>query len=73
MAEDDTTIAPLTLDRNQAAAALNVPVATLLNLTRTTQLRSVSIGKHRRWLLTDLREFIEDRRKNEPCVRAAGR
>lgn len=59
MAEPLTTIAPLTLDKQQAAGALNVPVDTLLNLTRTGQLRAIMVGKHRRWLLADLSEFVK--------------
>ncbi len=72
MAEIDTTIAPLTLDKQQAAAALNVPVDTLLNLTRTVQLRCVQIGKHKRWLLDDLREYVENQRDEGACTRTAG-
>ena len=72
MAETETTIEPLTLDKEQAAAALNVPIDTLLNLTRTGQVQCVQIGKHKRWLLDDLREYVENQRENEPCTRAAG-
>ena len=66
------TIEALTLTKEQAAAALNVPPDTLLNLTRTGQLRSIMVGKHKRWLLDDLREYVENQRSNEPCVRKAG-
>ena len=72
VAETETTIAPLTLTKEEAAAALNVPPDTLLNLTRTGQLRCVAIGKHRRWLLDDLREYVENQRGDEPCARKAG-
>ncbi|MCZ6652984.1 MAG: helix-turn-helix domain-containing protein [Planctomycetota bacterium] len=72
MAEIATTIAPLTLDKQQAADALNVPVDTLLNLTRTGQVRSIMVGKHRRWLLVDLREYVENQRNNETRARRAG-
>ncbi len=72
MAETETTITPLTLTKEQAAAALNVPVDTLLNLTRTGQLRCVQIGKHKRWLMDGLREYVKNQRKNEPCARKAG-
>ncbi|MCH8854260.1 MAG: helix-turn-helix domain-containing protein [Planctomycetes bacterium] len=72
MAEIATTIAPLTLDKQQASAALNVPDDTLLNLTRTGQLRSIMVGKHKRWLLVDLHEYVENQRSDEPCVRRAG-
>ncbi|MCZ6652968.1 MAG: excisionase [Planctomycetota bacterium] len=72
MAETETTIAPLTLDKQQASAALNVPVDTLLNLTRTGQVRCVQIGKHKRWLLVDLREYVQDQRSNEACALKAG-
>ena len=63
---------PLTLDKGQAAGALNVPGDTLLNLTRTGQLRSIMVGKHKRWLLVDLREYVENQRGNGACTRAAG-
>ena len=72
MENTKTTIAPLTLDKQQAADALNVPPDTLLNLTRTGQLRSIQVGKHKRWLLVDLRDYVENQRENEPCVRTAG-
>ena len=72
MAEAETTIAPLTLTKEEASAALNVPVDTLLNLTRTGQLRSVQIGKHKRWLMVDLCEYVESQRNDEPCARKAG-
>ena len=68
----ETTIAPLTLDKQQASAALNVPDDTLLNLTRTGQLRAIMVGKHKRWLLVDLREYVENQRSDEPCTRKAG-
>lgn len=72
MADVETTIAPLTLTKEEASAALNVPVDTLLNLTRTGQLRSIQVGKHRRWLLADLQEFVQNQRTDEPCARKAG-
>ncbi len=72
MTDIETTIAPLTLTKEEAAAALNAPVDTLQNLTRTGQLRSVQIGKHKRWLLVDLREYVQNQRTNEPCARKAG-
>ena len=72
MADTETTIAPLTLDKQQAAAALNVPIATLENLTRTGQLRSLMVGKHMRWVIDDLREYVENQRTDEPCARKAG-
>ena len=72
MAEAETTIAPLTLTKEEAAGALNVPPDTLLNLTRTGQLRSIMVGKHRRWLLDDLREYVENQRSDEPCACKVG-
>ena len=71
MAETETTIAPLTLDKQQASAALNVPVDTLLNLTRTGQLRFIMVGKHKRWLLDDLRAFVASR-SDDTCNSKAG-
>jgi excisionase family DNA binding protein len=72
MAAPETTIAPLTLTKEQAAAALNVPVDTLLNQTRIGNLASMTIGKHQRWLLADLQEYVQNQRGNETCARAAG-
>ncbi len=72
MAGPETTIAPLTLTKEEAAGALNVPADTLLNLTRTGQLLSVKIGKHKRWLLDDLHEYVQNQRTNEPCARKVG-
>ncbi len=72
MAETETTIAPLTLTKEQAAAALNVPVDTLLHQTRIGSLASITVGKHQRWLLDDLREYVQNQRGNESCARKAG-
>lgn len=72
MAEPETTIAPLTLDKKQASAALNVPVATVENLTRTGQLASIMVGKHQRWLLADLQEYVAGQRDEGACARKAG-
>ena len=68
---DQSTIAPLTLDKGQAALALNVPADTLLNLTRTGQVQAVMIGKHKRWLLDDLRAYVEQQRNGGTCIRNA--
>ena len=62
----------LTLDKGQAAHTLNVPVDTLLNLTRTGQLASIQVGKHKRWLLDDLREYVQNQRNDGACTRKAG-
>ncbi len=72
MDETETTIAPLTLTKEEASAALNVPDETLLNLTRTGQLRSIMVGKHKRWLMDDLREYVENQRSDEARARKAG-
>ena len=72
MAESETTIAPLTLTKEQAAAALNVSCDTLLNLSRTGQLRSIMVGKHKRWVMDDLREFVQKQRDEGTCARRAG-
>ena len=72
MVETETTIVPLTLTKEEASTALNVPVDTLLNLTRTGQLRCVAIGKHKRWLMDDLKVYVENQRNDEPCARKAG-
>lgn len=66
------TSAPLTLTKEEAGAALNVPVDTVLNLTRTGQLRSILVGKHKRWVMDDLREYIQNQRSTEPCALRAG-
>lgn len=60
-----TTMMPLALTKSQAAEALSVPGDTVLNLTRTDQLRSIMVGKHKRWLLADLHEYIEDQRNTK--------
>ncbi len=65
-------IAQLTLTKEQAAEALNVPPDTLLNLTRTGQLRSIMVGKHKRWLMDDLKDYVQGQREYRPCVQAAG-
>ncbi len=61
----------LTLTKNEAARALNVPVDTVLNQTRVGQLRSVRIGKHKRWLPADLQAYIEALPK-DACTPKAG-
>ena len=72
--EPDVNLAagPLTLDKQQAAAALNVPTDTVSNLTRTGQLASIMVGKHKRWLLDDLREYVQTQRGEGACARKAG-
>ena len=72
MAETETIIVPLTLTNEEAAAALNVPVDTLLNVSRNGELPSVMIGKHKRWLLDDLREYVAGQRDEGACARKAG-
>lgn len=72
MVETGTTIVPLTLTQEEAAAALNVPIDTLLNLSRVGQVRSIMVGKHKRWLIDDLHEYVANQRSNEPCARKAG-
>ena len=62
----------LTLTKEQASAALNVPIATLENLTRTGQLASIMVGKHMRWLLDDLKAYVEAQRTEPACIRKAG-
>ncbi len=72
MAEPEMTIALLTLTKEQAAAALNVRADTVLHLTTTGQLRSIMVGKHKRWLMDDLREYVQNQRGDEPCARKVG-
>ena len=59
----------LTIDKAQAAEALGVPIDTVLNLTRTGQLESIMVGKHRRWLLDDLKTYVETLRTQHVGVR----
>ena len=54
----------LALTREQAAELLSVPADTVENQTREGGLRSVQIGKHKRWLLEDLREYLQRLRDN---------
>ena len=56
---------PLVLDAEQAAAALCVPVDTVKNLRRTGQLHSLKVGKHVRFCVDDLQEFVNKARKGE--------
>lgn len=62
MDDTEARFRPLTLTKDEAAAALNVPPDTLLNLTRTGQLSAIMVGKHKRWLFEDLREYVERQR-----------
>lgn len=71
MGDGQVTFKPLTLDRDQAACVLNVPPDTLLNLTRTGQLRSIMVGKHKRWLLDDLKDYVQGQRESGACVHSA--
>ena len=54
----------LALTREQAAELLSVPADTVENQTRVGLLRSVQIGKHKRWLIEDLREYLGRLGKN---------
>lgn len=69
---DIQPLTPLTLTKEEASAALNVPVDTVLNLTRTGQLASIVVGKHKRWLLDDLREYVEKQRTGPACLSNVG-
>lgn len=68
---DDAQVEQLTLTKDQAAHALNVPEATVLNLARTGQLASVMVGKHKRWLWDDLRDYVQGQRESGACVQKA--
>ena len=46
-----------TLD--QVARALQVPKATIENQSRLRNLKSIVIGKHKRWKPQDVRKFVE--------------
>ena len=48
----------LALNREQAAALLSVPPDTIDNQTRVGGLRAVQIGKHKRWTIEDLRDYL---------------
>ena len=61
----------LSLTKDEAARALNVSVWTVENITRTGQLRSVKIGKHKRWLPADLQAYIKAL-PNDACTPKAG-
>ena len=67
-----TTTERLTLTKEQAAAALNVPVDTLLHQTRIGSVASIAVGKHQRWLLDDLREYVQNQRSDETRARETG-
>ena len=67
-AGDENSVVPilerLALTRDQAAVLLSVPPDTVENQTRVGLLRSVQIGKHKRWLLEDLCEYLQRLRDN---------
>ncbi len=52
-------IEPLLLTPEQAAEALQVPLATIENQIRVSALPSVMCGKHRRVRLRDLQAYVE--------------
>ena len=60
---------PLTYDKEESARLLGVPIGTVLNLTRTGQLRSIMVGRHRRWVLEDLWSFVEAMRTGPESAR----
>ena len=49
----------LLLDKDQTAAVLNVPPATIENLHRARLLRGCLVGKHLRWRPSDVRKYVD--------------
>ena len=49
----------LLLDKNQTAAVLNVPPATIENLHRARLLRGCLVGKHLRWRPSDIHRYVD--------------
>ena len=52
-------MANLLLDKDQTAAVLNVPPATIENLHRARLLRGCLVGKHLRWRPSDVRKYVD--------------
>lgn len=56
---DAIPLIPLVLTAAEAAAMLNVPPVTLVNLHRIGALRGVLVGRHLRWKPADVAAFVE--------------
>lgn len=50
------------MDAAQAAALLNVPPSTVMDLARRAVLPSIKVGRHRRFLRADLEAWLRDQR-----------
>lgn len=63
-----TVDSPDLLTVNDAAGRLSISRATLYDLLRAGQLRSVSIGRARRIPAADLDDFVKRLRQNGPAL-----
>lgn len=64
--DDESTHTPVeiltshpVLTKAETSRVLKVPPSTVENLHRTRQLTGISVGKHLRWKLADIKHFIE--------------
>ena len=55
---NDTIAPPLVLTAEQVAELLQVPIETIKNLHRTRQLAGVLVGKHLRFKLVSVEQFV---------------
>lgn len=51
---------PLVLDVNEVARLLTVPADTVRNLHRTGQCPGVLVGRHLRWRLADVEQYVNN-------------
>ena len=56
----------LAWNADEIASMLSVPVGTVQNLKRTGQLRAVRVGRFDRYLIEDVRGYLEDLKENRP-------
>jgi excisionase family DNA binding protein len=59
--------APLAVDGKEAARLLGLPVSWVMNAARRGEIKSVKHGHHVRFVVTDLNEFIRQK-KGATCV-----
>ena len=61
MADDvERLMRQVVLNANEVGELLRVPTDTVKNLHRTKQLPGIMIGKHLRWRVQDVKQFVNE-------------
>ena len=61
----EASVETLVLTDAEVASLLRVSLDTVKNLHRTKQMRGIKIGRHLRWPIASVQEFIEELRRGQ--------